>query len=281
MFKALHDKISISEKLASLSDYEFRIWVMGLAKSDSYGRIYGDARLLKATALPLLDSRLDQVQAALATLAQRGLVHAYEVEGKAFLVFHDHDQAGTGNLRYRKSSIPAPPSSLCRCIQLEGESLTAVKTAVRTAVNTAVVHVPSPVHVQEGVVGGGDTPPPRKPPPPVVSAKDESMRQLFALAKQQSILAKDDTLTNYLAGWLRRLGSADKLHEKLMDPIVVGKTVIEIQDWLFPKVAQKALAPAPKNFKCGVCNDTGKVVSGYQDHQAVFGECSCRRRRAL
>lgn len=261
MFKALHDNIGLSGKLAGLSDFEFRVWALGLAKSDTFGRTYGDAKLFKAAAMPLLDSRYEAIQTAIQALNTKGLIHLYSEGDKTFMVYHDHDQAGTGNLRYRKSAFPAPPPVLCRCLKAKGEqSVTAVGTAVTTAVTTADVHVHSPVHVHV----------------PTLSPQDEILRQLFMLAKNQKIAAVDATLRARLDSWVDRLG-AQEVQARLMDKSVRGRTVNEIHDLWFPKVPQKALSPAPKSFRCGTCSDTGKLVDPRGNSTSP---CSCARRRA-
>lgn len=160
MYKALQDTIGLSTKLSSLTDFQFRVWSMGLAKSDTFGRIQADAKLFKAAAMPLSDVSESKVKTAIEAIERAGLIHLYELGGKRYMVFHDHEQAGTGNLRYRKSAFPAPPSSICRCVKTsqDEETGTAVTTAVPTAVTTADVHVHvpvlSPVHAKEGGVGG-------------------------------------------------------------------------------------------------------------------------------
>lgn len=271
MWKRLDEKISLSEKHGKLSWEAFGVWVYLLANSDARGRYSGDAKVIKARCMTYRETvRLEQVEDALQELCRERVLHFYHVGSRRYVQVHDHDSWNPpGALRYQDPKHPAPPPDLCTC------------TGGESGVNTPLVSSSSLSTSTEGVPRGREpeSPPPRRRPPPVITAKDEVLRQLFELAKDQNILAKDDTLTSYLAGWMRRLGSADKLQEKLMDPIVVGKTVIEIQDWMFPKIAQKSLTPAAKTFKCAVCNDSGKVVTGYENREAVFGDCSCKRRR--
>lgn len=284
MYKALRDSIGLSEKLATLTDFQFRVWVMGLAKADSFGRIQAEPRLFRASAMPLIDAQDSAVEESLAALHAANLIHLYRDNGKFYAVYHDHIQAGMSNLKYRKSTLPAPPVNVCKCVEHEKceKEATAVATAVSSAVPTAdslLFSSPSLSPSHEGGGGGEGEAPKVKPSKPVLTPQDEQLRQLFQLAKRQSIAAKDDTLRAYLIAWMRREG-AGKLEERLMDPFVVGKTVIEIQEWMFPKFPQKKLAPAPKSFKCAVCNDSGKVVGGFLDGAPVMNDCSCRRRAA-
>lgn len=270
MWKRIDELLSQSSKHALLGPASFRVWMYTLIHSDISGVFPADARLIRSQCMPLLSVRLEQVEGALTEIESAGLIHLFDVGSKRYLVFHDHNQWNpASNLKNQKGTYPSPPTSLCQCIDVRDGDVPVASAPVLSSSNGV-----------RGVQGGeGESLPPRRSLPPVINAKDEAMRQLFALAKQQNILAKDNTLTNYLAGWMRRLGGAKALHEKLMDPFVAGKTVIEIHDWMFPKVAQKALAPAVRSFKCAVCNDTGKVVCGYENREPIFGDCSCRRRK--
>lgn len=102
------------------------------------------------------------------------------------------------------------------------------------------------------------TPPP--PLPPVLAALEEGLRKvdaqaptlpdeseapmlpgtpegrLFRLAKKAHIQAKDDTLRRYLRGWISQKGIGD-VERILMEPRIVGKGIIAIQDWYFNDMA--------------------------------------------
>jgi len=214
--------------------------------------------------MPLMSIRLGQIEDALLELSYAKLIHLFDVGSRRYLVFHDHQQWNPpSNLKYAKGIYASPPPGTCICC----------KSIESNPDETALVSSSSSSTGLRGVQGGEGA-------SKAISGDDEIMRQLFDLAKKQSVMGREDTIRAYLIGWKRRLGGADKLQEKLMDPWVVGKTVIEIQEWLFPKVAQKPMAPAVKTFKCAVCNDTGKVVGGFLDGAPVMNDCSCRRRAA-
>lgn len=117
----------------------------------------------------------------------------------------------------------------------------------------------------------------RQPSPPYMSARDETLRQLFQLAQSQKIAATPSTLRARLDAWVARLGAAD-VQAKLMDRSSVGLTVNELQDAWFPKVVRKAVAPAPKSFKCGTCQDTKHVTDPRDGSKSA---CSCTRARSL
>ncbi len=186
MYKAMHQSMRSSEKLAELSDYAYRVWSMGVVASDMVGRISATPRKYRAEAIHILPFEEARVRAAFNEMEALKLVHRYTVDGKPYFVFHDHDDhnKGTKNLRNLKPVCPPPVSNLCFCVayaqneengssnqgltpdreqklkELERRS-SAVPTADGTADGSAGVYVPVhvpvsvPVPVQEGVVGGG------------------------------------------------------------------------------------------------------------------------------
>lgn len=66
--------------------------------------------------------------------------------------------------------------------------------------------------------------------PPMLPGTTEG--HLFKLAKRQHIQAKDETLRRYLRGWIKQKSPAE-VERILMEPRVVGKGIIAIQDWYF------------------------------------------------
>lgn len=265
MWKRLDESIGLSEKHARLSWPALGVWLYLLPNTDSKGRYPADVKIIKARCMTYREEfRLEQVEAALQELSKERVLHLYHSGEKRYLVLHDHDQWNpTGALRYQGAKYPEPPPEACECQRRE------------SGVKTPPVSLSSS-STSEGVQGEHtDDPPPRVPSRPVVSPRDEVLRQLFALAKNQKVAATDATLRNRLDGWVARIG-AQEVQARLMDPSTVAKTVIELQDMWFPKVAQRALAPAPKSFKCGTCQDSGFTVDPRNGTQSP---CSCQRRR--
>jgi len=133
MYKAKEQSIRDSEKLANLSDFAYRVWDMALTASDLVGRITARPKKLWAQAMPLIPFDEARYTAALEELKREKLVHPYAVEGKEYMVFHDHEDHNKGlkNLRNLRASCPPPPPSLCYCIvytkdEEEQEPVTAV-----------------------------------------------------------------------------------------------------------------------------------------------------------
>ena len=96
-----------SERIAALSDFEFRLWVGLITQADDLGR--GDARgaILKGRAFPLRERVLTRaVDRALDTLARLGCITLYEVDGKSYYQFPnwaEHQRVRNVRARY-----PAP-----------------------------------------------------------------------------------------------------------------------------------------------------------------------------
>lgn len=116
MYKAMHQSMRDSEKLANLSDFAFRVWEMGCVAADLTGRITANPKKFWAQAMPLV--AFDEQKYASAIAELKDLVHFYAVEGRPYMVYHDHDEhnKGTKNLKNLRPSCPPPPPTLCYCI---------------------------------------------------------------------------------------------------------------------------------------------------------------------
>ena len=77
-----------SDKVASLSDFEFRLWVGLITTADDAGR--GDARpaIIKGRVFPLRDRvSLKDIDIAVHGLADKGCISLYVVDGKSYFYF--------------------------------------------------------------------------------------------------------------------------------------------------------------------------------------------------
>lgn len=86
--RIIKDSIGTSEKIASLSDFEFRLWVNMITLADDMGR--GDARpaIIKGRAFPLRERiATKDIDDALHALAAKGCVSLYTVGGKPYFWF--------------------------------------------------------------------------------------------------------------------------------------------------------------------------------------------------
>ena len=105
--RIIKDSIRLSEKVNSLTDFQFRLWVSLITYVDDYGR--GDARpaVIKGTCFPLRDRvTLKDIDAALQSLAGAGCVGLYTVDGKPYLYFPRWESHQV--IRNKKSKFPAP-----------------------------------------------------------------------------------------------------------------------------------------------------------------------------
>ena len=102
--RIIKDSICGSEKLNSLSDFQFRLWVGLITYVDDYGR--GDARpaMIKGSVFPLRERvTVKDIESALHALAGAGCVCLYNVGGKPYLYFPNwerHQRIQTKRPRY-------------------------------------------------------------------------------------------------------------------------------------------------------------------------------------
>lgn len=108
--RIIKESLCSSEKIASLSDFEFRLWIGLITQADDAGR--GDARpaIIKGRVFPLRDRiSIKDIDAALQVLAARGCVSLYTVGGKPYFVFPGwvkHQR-----VRDCKPKFPEPPEN--------------------------------------------------------------------------------------------------------------------------------------------------------------------------
>lgn len=106
--RLIKDSFRTSDKIASLTDFEFRLWVSLIVSVDDAGR--GDARpaIIKGNAFPLRERvTAKDINDALHGLAAKGCVSLYEVDGKPYFWFPtwaDHQR-----IRECKPKYPEPP----------------------------------------------------------------------------------------------------------------------------------------------------------------------------
>lgn len=223
MYKAMHQSMRSSEKLAELSDFAFRVWEMGVVASDMVGRISATPRKFHAEAMPLVAFDEAKTRAALAEIFRLNLAHHYEAEGKPYMVFHDHDEHNKSakNLRNVRSVVPPPPPGLCYCITYarDEEDQTTVPTVVPT-VEPTIEALPASDQVlaEKGEFDGERTRP--------------VIRHLYQRAKEAKVAGRKDTLISYIESWVART-DAQRVEQNLMDPWSRGKTILEIQEHFF------------------------------------------------
>ena len=109
--RIIKESLCSSEKIASLSDFEFRLWVGLITQVDDAGR--GDARpaIIKGRVFPFRERlSIKDIDAALQALAAKGCVSLYTVDGKPYFLFPGwvkHQR-----VRDCKPKYPEPPENL-------------------------------------------------------------------------------------------------------------------------------------------------------------------------
>lgn len=86
--RMIRESMLVSDKIASLSDFEFRVWIGLILSVDDMGR--GDARaaIIRGRVFPLRERvTLRDVDGALHGLAAKGCISLYEVDGKSYFWF--------------------------------------------------------------------------------------------------------------------------------------------------------------------------------------------------
>ena len=108
--RIIKESLCDSEKIASLSDFEFRLWVGLITQADDAGR--GDARpaIIKGRVFPFRERlSIKDIDAALQELAAKGCVSLYTVDGRPYFLFPGwvkHQR-----IRDCKPKFPEPPEN--------------------------------------------------------------------------------------------------------------------------------------------------------------------------
>ena len=122
--RVIKDSICESEKLAELTDFEFRLWVGLVVSADDAGR--GDARpaIIKGHVVPLRERvTVKDIDAALHALAAKGCISLYSVDGRSYFWFPSW--AKHQRIRDVRPKFPEPPAicqSAADCGELRLES---------------------------------------------------------------------------------------------------------------------------------------------------------------
>lgn len=86
--RIIKESLCASEKIASLSDFEFRLWIGLITQADDAGR--GDARpaIIRGRVFPFRDRlSIKDIDVALQALAAKGCVSLYTVDGRPYFWF--------------------------------------------------------------------------------------------------------------------------------------------------------------------------------------------------
>ena len=107
--RIIKESLCSSEKISSLTDFEFRLWIGVITQADDTGR--GDARpaIIKGHIFPLRDRiTVKDISGALHGLAAKGCISLYDIDGRSYFWFPSW--AKHQRIRDAKPKFPAPPS---------------------------------------------------------------------------------------------------------------------------------------------------------------------------
>ena len=105
--RLIKESICTSEKINTLSDFNFRLWTCLIVYVDDFGR--GDARppIIKGHCFPLRERVTNKdIEAGLQALAGAGCINLYKVGGESFLCFPNWSKHQS--IRNQRSKYPAP-----------------------------------------------------------------------------------------------------------------------------------------------------------------------------
>lgn len=108
--RIIKESLCSSEKISSLSDFEFRLWIGLITQVDDAGR--GDARpaIIKGRVFPFRERlSIKDIDVALQALAAKGCVSLYKVDGKPYFWFPGW--AKHQRIRDCKPKFPGPDES--------------------------------------------------------------------------------------------------------------------------------------------------------------------------
>ena len=107
--RLLKETIRTSKKVNNLSDFLFRIWVYLVTYVDDYGRGSADPEILKGFVFPRKKGITEQqIEEALCSLANSGMITLYEADGEPYFYFPNWEKHQ--QIRAKKSRFPAPES---------------------------------------------------------------------------------------------------------------------------------------------------------------------------
>ena len=102
--RMIRETLIESNKIARLSDFDFRLWVVLILLADDYGVIDARPQIIKGFGYPLRDSvTANEIADALQHLEDGGCILRYTVDGKAYAQFPNwakHQRMRYGKHRY-------------------------------------------------------------------------------------------------------------------------------------------------------------------------------------
>lgn len=205
--RIIKETISTSDKIASLSDFEFRLWIGLITQADDAGR--GDARpaVIKGHVFPLRDRvTAKDIDAALHGLAAKGCVSLYKVGGKPYFWFPTW--AEHQRIRDVKPKYPGPENADCGGLpQIAADCGSSPQIAADCGLNTIQSEYESESEGRDARA--------RAKPAPEKRPYGEFGRVMLADAEREKLLSRlgEAKLDRYLASLDRYVESTGKAYK--------------------------------------------------------------------
>jgi len=103
--------ISTSKKLSALSTLEALLFTWIIPHCDDYGRMDGNAKIVKGIVMPLRDESVEEIEKSLKELAKKQLIERYSIEDEEYIQivkWEDHQTFKTD--RNRVAKYPENPN---------------------------------------------------------------------------------------------------------------------------------------------------------------------------
>lgn len=138
----LAKSISTSSKLSKVSYFDALLFTWIIPHCDDFGRMDGDASLVKAKVFPLFPCSLDDVEISLQALKTKNLLEIYQVKGGRYLKITVFDKFQTFKKdRPRVAEYPPPKRFQMESNGIQMEPISEVKLS---EVNLSEDKVPTP-----------------------------------------------------------------------------------------------------------------------------------------
>lgn len=109
--RLIHKRACHSEKVASLTDFEYRVWTTYILNADDYGVMRFSAAALRSGSDALERKSIRVLEQAWEQLAYVGLIRTFEHQGRRYA--YQHDWQDWQHVRYPRHTVnPLPPSPL-------------------------------------------------------------------------------------------------------------------------------------------------------------------------
>lgn len=119
--RILKESIRTSKSINALSDFQFRLWAYLITYVDDFGRGSAEPDILKGFVFPRRKCVTEaSIKAALADLANMGLIHLYEVDGDSYLCLRNWEKHQKP--RAATSKYPEPPEIESGCMQMQADA---------------------------------------------------------------------------------------------------------------------------------------------------------------